>query len=108
MSVEFAENLVKIENSALSPALGELVEGRSDLMIGDLNAINFMLMNFFPNESKSLEILPKSVGMSKLYIAVSKANPKHAKIVKDFNLALRTMQKDGLYQSIINDHQKQR
>lgn len=103
-----AKNFIKIENGALLPAIGELVEGHCDLVIGDLNAINFVLMNFFPSESKSVQILPKSVGLSKLYIAASKVNPKHAKIIKDFNQALQSMQNDGLYQSIIQDHQKQR
>lgn len=102
-----ASSMVKISNNGLLPALNELVQGRYDLVIGDLNAINFVLMKFLSNEAKGLEILPKSVGMSKLYIAVSKANPKHAKIVKDFNQALRSMQKDGTYQAIINAHRQQ-
>lgn len=102
-----AGNIVKVSNNGLLPAINELVKGRYDLVIGDLNAIHFVLMKFLPNESKGLEILPKTVGMSKLYIAASKANPKHAKIIKDFNQALRSMQKDGTYQSIISAHQRQ-
>lgn len=102
------EAMEGMERDTLIPLnLDAVVQGRYDLVIGDLNAINFVLMKFLPNESKGLEILPKSVGMSKLYIAVSKANPKHAKIVKDFNQALRSMQKDGTYQAIINAHRQQ-
>ncbi len=103
-----ANNFAKIGNPELLPALGGLLKGEYDLVIGDLNAINYVLLNFLPNESKDLEILPKPVGMSKLYVAASKANPRHAKIIKDFNQALRSMQQDGTYQSIIDAHQQRK
>lgn len=100
-----AKNFIKIDNPDLLPALGSLVKGEYDVVIGDLNAINYVFLKFLPSESKQLEILPKSVGMNKLYVAASKADPKHAKIISDFNGALRSMQKDGTYQSIIESHQ---
>ncbi|MFZ4699295.1 MAG: substrate-binding periplasmic protein [Candidatus Methylumidiphilus sp.] len=107
---EFADanNFTKISNPELLPAIGELVKGQYDLVIGDLNAINYVLLKFLPAESKNLEILPKSVGLSKLYVAVSKVNPKHQAIIKDFNEALRSMKQDGTYQSIIESHQQRR
>ena len=101
-----ANNFVKVSSPELFPAIGELAQGRCDLVIGDLNAINYVLYTFLPVESKNLEILPQSVGLSKLYIAVSKANPKHAEIIKAFNEALRSMQRDGTYQTIIESHQQ--
>ncbi len=99
-----ANNFIKVSNPALLPAIGELLKGRYDLVICDLNAINYVLLKFLPTESKNLEILPKSVGMSKLYVAVAKVNPKHKSIIKDFNEALRSMKQDGTYQSIIDQH----
>jgi polar amino acid transport system substrate-binding protein len=99
-----ANNFIKVSSPELLPSLNGLVKGESDLVIGDLNAINYVLMKFLPVESKKLEILPKSVGLSRLYVAASKSNPNHAKIIADFNEALRSMQKDGTYQSIIDAH----
>jgi len=101
-----ANNFAKVSNPELLPAVGELVKGHYDLVIGDLNAINYVLLTFLPTESKNLEILPQSVGLSKLYVAVSKVNPKHAEIIKAFNEALRSMQQDGTYQTIIDSHQQ--
>ncbi len=101
-----ANNFTKVSNPALLPAIGDLLKGKYDLVIGDLNAINYVLLKFLPTESSSLEILPKSVGLSKLYVAVSKANPKHKAIINDFNEALRSMKQDGTYQSIIQAHQQ--
>jgi polar amino acid transport system substrate-binding protein len=103
-----AKNFVKVASPELFPAIGDLVKGQSDLVVGDLNAINYVLYTFLPVESKNLEILPKSVGLSKLYVAVSKANPKHAEIIKAFNEALRSMQEDGTYQTIIESHQQRK
>lgn len=102
-----ASNIIKIDNADMLPALGGLIRGEYDLVIGDLNALNYLFLKFLPNESRQLEILPKSVGMSKLYVAASKSNPKHARIIKDFNEALRSIQKDGTYQSIIQSHQNE-
>jgi polar amino acid transport system substrate-binding protein len=101
-----ANNFTKVSNSALLPALAELLKGKYDAVIGDLNAINYVLLTFLPTESNDLEILPKSVGMSKLYVAVSKTNPKHRAIIKDFNEALQSMKQDGTYQTIIQAHQQ--
>lgn len=100
-----ATNFIKIDNPELLPALSGLVKGEYDLVIGDLNAIKYVFLKFLPHESRQLEILPKSVGMSRLYVAAGKANPKHARVIKDFNEALRSIQKDGTYQSIIASHQ---
>jgi polar amino acid transport system substrate-binding protein len=102
-----ASQLIKISNDAILPALGELVKGQYDLVVGDKHVIDFTLGKFLPNDSENLEFLPKSVGQNKLYIAVSKANPQHKKIVQDFNRALRAMKKDGTYQRILNSHQFQ-
>lgn len=104
---EFAKyhNVVKIVHPALLPALNGLVQGRYDLVIGDKHVIAYTLRQFLSSESKGLVYLDKSVGQSPLYIAVSKANPKHSKIVEDFNQALRDMKKDGTYQSILDAHQ---
>lgn len=102
-----ASNFAKINHSGLLPAIRELAKGRYDLVIGDINAINYVLLKYLPKEAKSLEILPKPVGLQKLRIGVSKANPKHGKIVKSFNRAMRSMQKDGTYQTLIATHQQQ-
>jgi polar amino acid transport system substrate-binding protein len=102
-----ANQLTKIANPALLPALGELVNARYDLVIGDKRDIDYTLAKFLPNESKNLEILPKSVGENKLYVAVSRANPQHEKIVKDFNRALHAMKKDGSYRQIVEAHRPQ-
>lgn len=103
---EFAEakNFTRVDSPELLPALGGLLEGETDAVIGDLNAVNYVFLKFLPDESKKLEILPRPVGLSKLYVAAGKANPKHAKIIADFNEALRSMQKDGTYQNIIESH----
>lgn len=102
-----ASQLIKISNEAILPALGELVKGHYDLVIGDKHAIEFTLGKFLPNDSKDLDFLTKSVGQSQLYVAVSNANPQHKKIVQDFNQALRKMKKDGTYQRILAAHQYQ-
>lgn len=100
-----AQNFTKIAHPELLPAINGLVKGDYDLVIGDLNALNYILLKFLPNAAKNLEILPKPVGLNKLYVAVSKANPKHAQIIKDFNEGLHAIQKDGTYQTIIAAHQ---
>lgn len=102
-----ANQLIKISNESILPALGELVKKRYDLVVGDKHVIDFTLGKFLPNDSKNLEFLTKSIGQNKLYIAVSKANPRHKKIAQDFNQALRAMKKDGSYQRILDSHQFQ-
>lgn len=102
-----ASQVMKISNDAILEALGELVKGQYDLVIGDRREIDFTLGKFLPNESKNLEYLPKSVGQNKLHIAVSKTNPRHKKIVGDFDRALHAMKKDGSYQRILAAHQFQ-
>jgi len=100
-----ASQLIKISNDAILPALGELLKGQYDLVIGDKGEIDFTLGKFLLNDSKNLEFLTKSVGQNKLYIAVSKTNPRHKKIAQDFNRALHAMKEDGTYQRILASHQ---
>ena len=106
---EFADYpaVAKIVHPALLPALNGLVQGKYDLVVGDKQVIDYTLRQFLPNEAKDLEFLDKSVGQSPLHIAVSRSNPKHGKIVEDFNRAMREMREDGTYQSILSAHQSQ-
>jgi len=97
--------VVKIIQPALLPALNYLVQGQFDLVIGDKHSIEYTLREFLGFEAKNLEFLEKSVGKSPLHIAVSRANPKHRKIVEDFNRAMNEMREDGTYQSILDAHQ---
>lgn len=99
-----AAKLTRVSRDNVLSALGDLVKGQDDVVIGDKRAIEYAIENFLPNESQHLEFLPKSVGENKLYVAVSKANPKHEKITRDFNRALKAMKKDGTYQKILASH----
>lgn len=95
---------VKITQTAFLPALSGLMSGEFDLVIGDKYVIEYNLTSFFPYESKGVVILDKSVGQIPLHIGVSRTNPDHAKIVADFNKAMRDMKQDGTYQTILESH----
>ncbi|MDD2769410.1 MAG: transporter substrate-binding domain-containing protein [Methylococcus sp.] len=102
-----AGGLMKIANDSLVDALTELVEGQCDLVIDDKHVLEYTAKRYLPASENRLEFLPRPVGLEQLHIAVSKANPNHAKIVDDFNRTLKAMKNDGTYGRILDAHNYQ-
>lgn len=102
-----AGGLTKVANDALVLALTDLVEGQCDLVIDDKHVLEYTARKYLPDSENRLEFLPRPVGLEQLHIAVSKANPRHAQIVDDFNRTLRAMKSDGTYGRILDAHNYQ-
>lgn len=99
-----ARDILKIPVPTMMPALNALAAGQLNLVLGDKRDIDFLLAKFMPQDAKTLEYLPQCFPKTDLFAAVSKANPNHAKIIQDFNTALKRMKTDGSYQFIVDKH----
>lgn len=86
--------------------LAHLNRGSIDLTLADQWVLRYLLANYMPNFIASSVILDPPLTRRGLHLAISRANPKHEQIRKDFNNALKAMKADGSYEQIIEKHRK--
>ena len=101
-----AREILKLPSDHLIQNLLKLQQGRIDLTLGDKWVVRDQLTEYFPNAIKEFEFLGNPVASRTLHAAVSRANPQHEKIVKDFNKALKAMKADGSYKKILDTYRK--
>ena len=82
-----------------------LTQEKVDMTVGDVRKIRYEINKYMKTNMKDLEFLPNSLIKRGVHIAVSKSNPKHKEILIKFNKALKSMKKDGTYQSILKKHE---
>ncbi len=83
------------------PNIMELLDGNIDLLVGDERTLRYELVRHFGKRRKELEFLPKPVSRRALYLAVSRAHPRAAAIVEDFNRGLAAIKADGTYRKLL-------
>ncbi|MEN8260497.1 MAG: transporter substrate-binding domain-containing protein [Pseudomonadota bacterium] len=99
-----SKKLIKIQqNHAVQNLIG-LKQGTLDLTVGDVRSLRYDMTQFMPGSVELFEFLDKPLARRGLRIAVSKSNPKGAKIIADFNQSLAVMKADGSYQAILRRH----
>jgi len=103
---EKADYFTRVYQNHLIQNLLLLSTGTVDLVVGDEFAIRHELQAYMPTQRDKLEFLPKAIVIKKLYIAVSRANPRSGKLIADFNKAIAAMRQDGSYQAIVDKHLK--
>jgi len=101
-----AQGLLKLPSNHLIQNLLKLQQGRIDLTLGDKWVVRHELTEYFPTAIKDFAFLGKPVATRTLHSAVSRTNPNHDKIVKDFNKALKAMKADGTYEKILDRYRK--
>jgi polar amino acid transport system substrate-binding protein len=99
-----AKGILKLPSNHVIQNLLKLQQGRIDLTLGDKWVIRHELTEYFPTAIKDFAFLGKPVATRTLHAAVSRAHPQHAKIVKDFNKALKAMKADGSYEKILDTY----
>ncbi len=99
-----SRQIIKIPQNNLLQSLSLLGQDRVDLAVGEQRKINYELKNFMPHNIKHFEFIPKSLIRRGTHIAVSRSNPKHEEIITRFDKAMKEMQADGTYDSIVKKH----
>lgn len=89
--------VLNFANAALMVAAG-----RVELTLEDELTASYQLNHELRDVRDKLEFLPKPLSENPLYILVSRSNPKHAKIVEDFNRELAKMRADGSYDAFMS------
>ena len=85
-----------------------LFYGRLDAAFIDVNVANYLLMNELQRKHKgivdSIEFVFPALDMRKFYTCFTKNNKNSAEYLKDFNLGLSLLIKDGTFQKILEEH----
>ena len=102
-----ADGFVRVPTNHVAQSLLLLERRKVDLAIGDQWMIRNELTQFFPRSIRQFEFLPKLMDERTLHVDISRENPDHAKIVADFNRALKAMRADGTYDRLIEGYRKQ-
>ncbi len=102
-----ARDIVRVPTNHVAQSLMLLERRKVDLAIGDQWVIRNELTRYFPRSIRQFEFLRKPVDERPLHVAISRENPRHAKIVADFNRALKAMKADGTYDRLIDGYRKQ-
>ncbi len=102
-----AEGFVRVPVNHVAQSLMLLERRRIDLAIGDEWVIRNELTQYLPSAIRRFEFLARPVARRPLHVAISRENPRHAKIVADFNRALEAMRADGSYDRLIEGYRKE-
>ncbi len=84
--------------------LRKMIKGRLDLVLGGKMMWQHMIKTKFPQLKKKIEIVKPSLSTFQLLVIMSKTNPKHKSIVKDFNRGLKQIKTSGEYDRILQKH----
>lgn len=102
-----ATGFMRVPVNHVAQGLMLLERKRIDLLIGDEWVIRNELIQYLPHAIRQYEFLTPSVARRTLHVAISRENPRHAKIVADFNHALKAMRADGSYDRLIEGYRKE-
>jgi polar amino acid transport system substrate-binding protein len=99
-----AKFLKTINSPRLEINIKKLLKNRIDLVIGSKKVMQHYLNTKFPNDKDKIEILEPSVDSMPLYVAFSKKSKNYKQKVKDFNIGLDIIKKDGTFEKILKKH----
>lgn len=103
-----ATGFTRVFSSGDSKNLQMLFYGRLDAAFIDVNVANYLLMNELQRKHKgivdSIEFVFPALDMRKFYTCFTKNNKNSAEYLKDFNLGLSLLIKDGTFQKILEEH----
>lgn len=77
-----------------------LVRDRVDLVVGDINVINYELKKNAPQHVSLVNYVDKPVAVSPLYLTISKKHPEHKRLINIFNSTYKKLQADGTVDTI--------
>ena len=94
----------KVSEDSLVLNLHKLIKKEVDLTLDDELVLRYTINRFMPESTAILQILEKPLVVRGVNIGVSRRNPHHANIVRDFNKAIAEMKQDGTYDRILKKH----
>ncbi|MEA2093225.1 MAG: transporter substrate-binding domain-containing protein [Pseudomonadota bacterium] len=99
-----AHDFNKISERNLIQNLLKLTQRRVQLTLDDELVLQYEINRFMPRAMENLELVQRPLALRGVHIGVSRENPEHAKIVADFNKAIKEMINDGSYSGIMQKH----
>ncbi|MDP3845494.1 MAG: transporter substrate-binding domain-containing protein [Pseudomonas sp.] len=97
-------SLKKHPVTSFASAARMLALGRVQLTLEDETVAQHAFNGELRDIRDELEFLPKPLSESPLHILVRRSHPQHQQIIDGFNQAIRAMQADGTYQTILKRH----
>jgi polar amino acid transport system substrate-binding protein len=89
----------------LTESLLRLVQGDVDVTLDDRRALGHHVRQFLKAHEANLEIAQQPLTKLPLCLAVSRARPDHAQIVKAFDAALAKMRTDGTLAKLLAEYE---
>ena len=99
-----SRKILKLPQNHLIQNLIFLKQNKVDITLADIRKIHYEINTYMKGSESTLEVLPQTLSIKSVHIAVSRSNPKHAEIISQFNTALAAMKKDGTYTAILKKH----
>ncbi len=96
------DNLELVAENHMIQNLLNLLNGRVDLVIGDLRTTNYHLHQYLADQVGQFQVVPIKLPGRARHIAASRAVDGHEAMVAAFNKALAEAKKDGSYQAILD------
>lgn len=82
----------------------KLEKGRVDIVIADKYVADNLFRNELAGIAGSIEQIDPPFSVRPIYVAFSKSHPDSAKMVKEFNLGLREIKRDGTLNTIMEKY----
>lgn len=92
--------LIRLPGKTLVQNLSLLQQGKIDLTLDDKWVIRHQVKKFMPASAGKFEFLEKPLDVRGLHLLVSRNNPAHKQIIKDFDLEIINMKSDGSFDEI--------
>jgi len=82
----------------------KLLAERINFIIGSKISIQYILARQFPNQQKNIVLIEPIYRKNQYHILFSRQSPEHANIIGSFNQAFNQMQKEGVIDKILHEH----
>ena len=99
--LDSADYVIKVPSNALLENLLRVVNRKIDVTLDDARVVRWQIDNFLANGRKRLALLDPPYRTRKLFVAIHRTVPDHARLLSDFNRGLASMKNDGTYRKIL-------
>jgi polar amino acid transport system substrate-binding protein len=99
-----ATNITEVVLPSVLESIRAVISGSVDLALADERVAWYVLNTRLPGGYREVEFLSPPVTSRGLRIAVSKRNPHHEEIARDFDRAIAAMRQDGSFSEILTQH----